>query len=56
MMLEFDGVGDTFSSCTQRDVFIALMMVKGWADLPYLVCVETPRGTVARLFVEDLCA
>ena len=48
-MLEFYGVSDAFSSCTLRDVSIALMVIKSWADVPSLVCVETPRGTAARL-------
>ena len=51
MMLEFDGVGDTFSSCTLRDVFVSLIVVKSWDDVPSLVCVETPRGTAVRFFV-----
>ena len=51
MMLEFDGVGDTFSSCTLRDLFVALMVVKSWADVPSLVFMETPRVTADGIFV-----
>ena len=51
VMLEFDGVSDGFSSYTLCDVSISLMMIKSWADVPSLVCVETPRGTAARLFM-----
>ena len=51
VMLEFDGVGDAFSSCTLRDISISLMVIKSWADVPSLVFVETQRGTAARLFV-----
>ena len=49
MVLEFDGVSDAFGSCILCDVSIALTMIKSWANVPSLVCVETPRVTAARL-------
>ena len=56
MMLEFDGVGDTFSSYTLRDVFIALMMVNIRTDVTSLFCVEPqearrPGFSWAKIFV-----